>query len=77
MVQAINLRDLGMSVLHCLEYFGEGDSYSGGRGLFSIIAKGQLLAYTQGHVALRERSKQYSVISEPTRCYGWVGIGIF
>lgn len=69
MVQATNLRDMGMCVLNRLEYFGDGGSCNGGRVLFLITSKGQLLAYTQGHVALCERFKQYSVISEPTGCY--------
>ena len=57
MVQATNLRDMGTSVLYDLQCFGEGDTYSGGRVLFSITSRGQLLAYNQGQVALRERCK--------------------
>ena len=66
-----------MCGLNCLEYFGDGVTRDGGRVLFSITSKGELPAYTQGHMALCKRCKQYSVISDPTRCYGSVGVVIF
>jgi len=57
MVQATNLRDMGRSGLYDLQCFGEGQACSGGRVLFSITSRGQLLAYNRGHVTLRERCK--------------------
>ena len=57
MVQATRLRDMGNSILYDLQCNGEGETYSGGRGLYSITSAGQLLAYSGGFIALRERCK--------------------
>ena len=57
MVQATQLRDMGSSILYDPQCNGEGETYSGGRVLYSITAAGQLLAYSGGFIALRERCK--------------------
>ena len=57
MVRGTLIRDMEKTVLYDFECSSEGTVYSYFHGLFSITSRGQLLAYNQDHVALRERCK--------------------